>query len=72
MIARATRLYRVGQRVSVWDPTARKWLQGRVINAGIGRCTVAELAGAVVPAWHVVPTTPAWVRPVYVVTGRAA
>lgn len=64
-------LYRVGQRVSVFDRLANRWRPGKVIKAGIGRCTVAELGGDV-PAWHVVPTTPAWVRPVYVVCGCAA
>lgn len=66
-------LYRRGQRVAVFDQSLRRWCNGRVVKAGIGRCTVATReAGAPFETWHIVPTTIAWVRPVYVVTGCAA
>jgi hypothetical protein len=66
-------LYRRGQRVSVFDPAHKRWCEGRVVKAGIGRCTVATREpGAPFDTWHIVPTTPAWVRPVYVIHGCAA
>jgi hypothetical protein len=64
------RLYRIGQRVSVFDGATKRWREGCVIKATVGCCTVAESGGSL--AWHTVPTTLRWIRPICIVRDEAA